>query len=52
MKTSLRRLRGVLHRHESKDPRDLRALVQNDELAQASQVAANLSLDLPSFSPC
>ncbi|KAF2603110.1 hypothetical protein F2Q70_00025184 [Brassica cretica] len=37
MKTSLRRLRGVLHRHESKDPRDLRALVQNDELAQASQ---------------
>ncbi|KAF8092542.1 hypothetical protein N665_0411s0002 [Sinapis alba] len=37
MKTSLRRLRGVLHRHESKDRRDLRALVQNDELAQASQ---------------
>ncbi|KAJ0240138.1 Uncharacterized protein HA466_0228160 [Hirschfeldia incana] len=40
MKTSLRRLRGVLHRHdESKDRRDLRAaaLVQHDELAQASQ---------------
>ncbi|XP_013642133.2 uncharacterized protein At2g33490-like isoform X1 [Brassica napus] len=37
MKTSLRRLRGVIHRHESKDRRDLRALVQNDELAQASQ---------------
>ncbi|CAH8264609.1 unnamed protein product [Arabidopsis lyrata] len=37
MKTSLRRLRGVLHKHESKDRRDLRALVQKDELAQASQ---------------
>ncbi|KAL0863878.1 hypothetical protein Bca101_042996 [Brassica carinata] len=37
MKTSLRRLRGVLHRHESRDRRDLRALVQNDELVQASQ---------------
>ncbi|CDY37713.1 BnaA04g19550D [Brassica napus] len=37
MKTSLRRLRGVLHKHESKDRRDLRFLVQKDELAQASQ---------------
>ncbi|VVB01988.1 unnamed protein product [Arabis nemorensis] len=37
MKTSLRRLRGALHKHDSKDRRDLRALVQNDELAQASQ---------------
>ncbi|CAH8389328.1 unnamed protein product [Eruca vesicaria subsp. sativa] len=39
MKTSLRRLRGVLHRHdESKDRRDLRSLAHNnDELAQASQ---------------
>ncbi|XP_033146276.1 uncharacterized protein At2g33490 isoform X2 [Brassica rapa] len=37
MKTSLRRLRGVLHKHESKDRRDLRFLVQQDELAQASQ---------------
>jgi hypothetical protein len=27
----------VLHKHESKDRRDLRALVQKDELAQASQ---------------
>uniref|UniRef100_A0A1J3ISR4 BAR domain-containing protein n=1 Tax=Noccaea caerulescens TaxID=107243 RepID=A0A1J3ISR4_NOCCA len=37
MKTSLRRLRGVLHKHDSTDRRDLRALVQKDELAQASQ---------------
>ncbi|KAG2308944.1 hypothetical protein Bca52824_028692 [Brassica carinata] len=37
MKTSLRRLRGALHKHESKDRRDLRFLVQKDELAQASQ---------------
>ncbi|ESQ51946.1 hypothetical protein EUTSA_v10016385mg [Eutrema salsugineum] len=37
MKTSLRRLRGVLHKHESKDRRDPRAPVQKDELAQASQ---------------
>ncbi|EOA28403.1 hypothetical protein CARUB_v10024609mg [Capsella rubella] len=37
MKTSLRRLRGVLHKNESKDRRDLRAFVQKDELAQASQ---------------
>ncbi|CAN8287572.1 unnamed protein product [Cochlearia groenlandica] len=37
MKTSLRRLRGVLHKHESKDRRDPRVLVQKDELAQASQ---------------
>ncbi|KAF8108833.1 hypothetical protein N665_0104s0147 [Sinapis alba] len=37
MKTSLRRLRGVLNKHESKDRRDLRFLVQKDELAQASQ---------------
>ncbi|XP_019094092.1 PREDICTED: uncharacterized protein At2g33490-like isoform X1 [Camelina sativa] len=37
MKTSLRRLRGVLHKHESKDRRDLRPPVPKDELAQASQ---------------
>ncbi|KFK31036.1 hypothetical protein AALP_AA6G059600 [Arabis alpina] len=37
MKTSLRRLRGALHKHDSKDRRDLRALVPKDELAQASQ---------------
>ena len=44
MKTSLRRLRGVLHKHESKDRRDLRFLVQKDELAQASQVPIFISL--------
>ncbi|KAL1206175.1 hypothetical protein V5N11_020398 [Cardamine amara subsp. amara] len=37
MKTSLRRLRGVLHKNESKDRRDPRVLTQKDELAQASQ---------------
>ncbi|CAH2059587.1 unnamed protein product [Thlaspi arvense] len=37
MKTSLRRLRGVLHKHDSKGRTDLQGLVQKDELAQASQ---------------
>lgn len=40
MKTSLRRLRGAIHRHgggDAKSRRDLRPLAQLDELAKASQ---------------